>query len=165
MTRSTLISGIVAGLAVVGVTAGVAAAVNTGSGDEQVETISVAPADAPDPAATPTTPIGTSTTDDDRDDDRDDHSSSPTTPVQVPAGITSDEAVRIALAAVPGTPDDVELEVEDGRTVWDVDIHGADGWEYEVDVDARTGDIVEQERDDRVGDDDGGHDDDGHNDD
>ncbi|MGF1661766.1 MAG: PepSY domain-containing protein [Kineosporiaceae bacterium] len=150
MTRSTVISGIVAGLAVVGVTAGVAAAVNGGSGDERVETISVSPVDAPDPTAT-ATPTGSATT----------SGPSPTTPVQVPAGITSDEAVRIALAAVAGTLDGVELEVEDGRTVWDVDVHGADGWEYEVDVDARTGEIVERERDDRV-DDHGGDDSDDH---
>ncbi|MGF1646360.1 MAG: PepSY domain-containing protein [Kineosporiaceae bacterium] len=165
MTRSTLITGVVAGLAVVAVTAGVAAAVNRGTIDDRVETISVGPTDAPTdpPTASATSSFGEDDVDADETVPTEGGTDSVLPAQEVPVGVTSEEAVRIALAAVPGTLDDVELEVEDGRTVWDVDIHGADGWEYEVDVDARTGDIVEQERDDLKddGSDDDGSDDDG----
>lgn len=54
------------------------------------------------------------------------------------AGITADQITHI---------DDHELDTDDGRQIWEIEFH-AGGLEYEYDVDAHTGDILDVEIDD-----------------
>ncbi|HEX5543066.1 MAG TPA: PepSY domain-containing protein [Micromonospora sp.] len=78
----------------------------------------------------------------------DDDSGRPTTPAGHNGLITIAEAVDAAQARVPqGQVKEIELEREHGRLVWSIELM-VDGVEYEVDVDAKTGDVVEVERDD-----------------
>ena len=53
------------------------------------------------------------------------------------AGITADQITHI---------DDHELDTDDGRQIWEIEFH-ADGYEHEFDVDARTGEVIDHERD------------------
>jgi len=64
-------------------------------------------------------------------------------------GISEEEAVSIATAAVQGTVQEVELENVNSNPVYEVDIE-KDGKEFEVSVDAETGQIksVEEESED-----------------
>lgn len=58
------------------------------------------------------------------------------------ATIKPDSAQKIALASVPGAKiTEVEIEEEQGRLVYEVELAGQDG-EREVYVDAKTGEIV-----------------------
>lgn len=61
--------------------------------------------------------------------------------------INSEAAIQIALQRVPGRVVKVELDYEDGRLVYEVDIHNPSGL-YEVHVDAVTGRILKVERED-----------------
>ncbi|MZE81706.1 DNA primase, partial [Streptomyces sp. SID5475] len=82
------------------------------------------------------------------------------------ARTTVAEAVRAALEARAGTAASAELDDEDDRTVWEVEVLGRDGTWYEVRVDADSGKVTgvaeededggARDRDDR----DGGKDDD-----
>ncbi|TQS75291.1 hypothetical protein DX933_07095 [Ornithinibacillus gellani] len=56
--------------------------------------------------------------------------------------ITIEEAMQIALQRVPGEVVKVELETEQGRLVYEVEIMTANGVKYEIDVDANSGTIV-----------------------
>ncbi|MDR6997607.1 PepSY domain-containing protein [Neobacillus niacini] len=86
--------------------------------------------------------------------------------------ISEKEAGDIALTKVKGEIVKVVLEKDDGRSVYEVKIKSA-GIFYEVEIDAKTGKVLEVEKegssngdDDRHGDDDHEHgDDDGHGDD
>lgn len=69
------------------------------------------------------------------------------------AKITEQEATKIALEKVPGTVDEVELENEDGLIVYEFEIVGEDGSEQDIEVDAKTGEIVKVEADDDENDD------------
>ena len=64
------------------------------------------------------------------------------------AKISLANAQRIALKAQPGTITDEELEKESGGTGlrYSFDVKGADGVTYEVGVDARTGQVLEDSR-------------------
>jgi len=63
------------------------------------------------------------------------------------AKITLEEAREIALKAKPGKIVETEFSVEsDGKSSYEFDIVGDDGVEWEVEVDAMTGKIVEVER-------------------
>jgi len=64
-------------------------------------------------------------------------------------GISEEQATSIATAAVQGTVQEVELENVDSNPVYEVDIE-KDGKEFEVSVDAETGQIksVEEEEED-----------------
>ena len=64
------------------------------------------------------------------------------------AKITADEARAAALAAVPGTAEEVELENENGNVVYGVEITDANGAEFDVKVDAGNGTVLAQESDD-----------------
>ncbi|WP_434054923.1 MAG: PepSY domain-containing protein [Roseibium sp.] len=66
-----------------------------------------------------------------------------------PAAATLDEAkaVEIALAEVPGTVQEAELDKEDGKQVYEIEILTADGQEMEVEIDAETGAVLEIEAD------------------
>lgn len=69
------------------------------------------------------------------------------------AKLTEDEAAQAAIGAYPGTTStSVELEEEDGRSVYEVTLSNG----YEVDVDGNSGAILETE----ASDDDGASDDD-----
>jgi uncharacterized membrane protein YkoI len=63
------------------------------------------------------------------------------------ATLTPDSAMKIALARVPGgTITEAELEEEDGRLIYSFEIKVAGkAGEDEVEVDARTGEVVKQE--------------------
>ena len=54
-------------------------------------------------------------------------------------------AAKLALAKVAGTIVESELEKEDGRLVWEVDIKSEDGKRFEVEIDALTGEVIEVE--------------------
>jgi uncharacterized membrane protein YkoI len=54
-------------------------------------------------------------------------------------------AAKLALAKVPGTIVESELEKENGRLVWEVDIKTDDGKRFEVEIDALTGEVIESE--------------------
>jgi uncharacterized membrane protein YkoI len=64
------------------------------------------------------------------------------------ATITADEARAAALAAVPGTAGEVELENENGNVVYGVEVKDASGASYDVKVDAGNGAVLAQESDD-----------------
>lgn len=51
-------------------------------------------------------------------------------------------AMATALAVTPGTIEEVELDWESGRLVWEVEIITAGGFEVEVDIDATTGRVI-----------------------
>lgn len=53
------------------------------------------------------------------------------------------ECMRTALDRHPGAVLEIEAEVEDGKTIIDVDIQGKDGKTWEVECDAATGDVLE----------------------
>ena len=76
----------------------------------------------------------------------------------VPAAANLDmtKAIEIALKEVPGTVQETEMEQEDGKQVYEIEILTADGQEMEVEIDAQTGAVLEVEAD---GDDDDDDDD------
>ncbi|MBO4289980.1 MAG: PepSY domain-containing protein [Lachnospiraceae bacterium] len=90
------------------------------------------------------------------DDDDDDHGEQPdmneSMPAPLPSSvkITKDEAKQIALQKAGLTADKVtdarvKLDVEDGKTVYEVEFL-SDGFEYEITIDAETGEVLEYER-------------------
>jgi hypothetical protein len=134
MTRKLLVGAIAAGALVV--TAGTAFAL-TGGDD-----------------ATATTSTGITTSFPTSSDDTP-TSESPTTsddapsPAQAGGELSADDAVGIVLARYGGTVREVEREWEHGRLEWKVEITAADGIEYDVRVDAGTGDVTSVDQDDR----------------
>ncbi|TFD99471.1 PepSY domain-containing protein [Jeotgalibacillus salarius] len=92
--------------------------------------------------------------DDDDDDDGDDNNVS-SSGSNGTAGstnedyISQEEAVEIALAEVEGTLDSVELDHDDGRAVYEVEIETGNGDDddAEFDIDAVTGEILEMDLD------------------
>ncbi|MET9660433.1 PepSY domain-containing protein [Streptomyces sp. NPDC006510] len=92
----------------------------------------------------------------DDDDDRDRHAPRS-------ASVSLNAAVDAALKANPGTVTSVDLDDNDGRSGgaphWEVDVHGKDGKQHELNVDASTGKVTVDRSDDgddsdRHGDDD-----------
>lgn len=63
------------------------------------------------------------------------------------AKITMEQAKEIALRETPGTIDDADLETEDGYLVYEIDIDGNDGDEYEFIIDAGSGAILRKKID------------------
>ena len=61
------------------------------------------------------------------------------------AKVTIDQAVKTASEKVPGTVVEAELEKKHGKTVWAVEILGADGNVTEVHIDAATGTVIDTE--------------------
>jgi len=70
------------------------------------------------------------------------------TALQPLAKITADQAKAAALAAVPGTAGQPQLQDEDGYVVYGVAVKTAAGATMDVKVDAGTGKVLAQERDD-----------------
>jgi uncharacterized membrane protein YkoI len=61
------------------------------------------------------------------------------------ATVTIDQAIKTASEKVPGTVVEAELERKHGKTVWEVEVLGADGNVTEVHIDAGTGAVIDQE--------------------
>ncbi|MFC4603625.1 PepSY domain-containing protein [Rhodococcus kronopolitis] len=77
------------------------------------------------------------------DDDRNDEGSPPPATPNAGVTVTKEQAEQTAVATVPGgTVAQSNLEQEDGKTVWHVHIRNAQGWDYDVDVDAASGAVV-----------------------
>lgn len=68
--------------------------------------------------------------------------------------VSEARAIEIALAEVPGTVKETELEREDGTQVYEIEILTADGVEMEVEIDAASGKILDVDREDDDDDDD-----------
>lgn len=62
--------------------------------------------------------------------------------------ISETQAIELALVEVPGEVQETELENEDGKHVYEIEILSADGKEMEVEIDAQTGEILEVEAED-----------------
>lgn len=64
------------------------------------------------------------------------------------ARISEDQARRIALQHVPnGTIEEIELDREDGRDVYEVEVRDPDGNEHDLEIDASTGAVLRAEVD------------------
>ncbi len=61
------------------------------------------------------------------------------------AKVTIDQAIKTASEKVPGTVVEAELEKKHGKTVWEVEVLGADGNVMEVHIDAATGAVIDTE--------------------
>lgn len=61
------------------------------------------------------------------------------------AKVTIDQAIKTASEKVPGTVVEAELEKKHGKTVWEVEVLGADGNVTEVHIDAATGSVIDTE--------------------
>lgn len=62
--------------------------------------------------------------------------------------IQFNEAIDIAMTAVPGKVFEAELEMEDKQAVWEVEILSAQNQMVEIEIDANSGEIISQEIDD-----------------
>lgn len=90
------------------------------------------------------------------DDDEDDKLDSPEMQKELAkeAKISLEEARQIALARVPGTVIESELDKEKGKVVYEFEIKDKDNKTFDVLVDAKTGEIVGVEAEDEDDDDD-----------
>lgn len=70
------------------------------------------------------------------------------------AKLTMEQAREIALKARPGKIEEEELEKEKGRLIYSFDIRDAQGILFEVEVDAKTGEVVSNKEDTEDDDDD-----------
>ena len=61
------------------------------------------------------------------------------------AKVTIDQAIKTASEKVPGTVVEAELEKKHGKTIWEVEVLGADGNVTEVHIDAATGAVIDTE--------------------
>ncbi len=51
--------------------------------------------------------------------------------------------MKTALAKHPGAIVEIEMETEDGRPIFDIDIQGADGKHWEIECDAELATVIE----------------------
>ncbi len=51
--------------------------------------------------------------------------------------------MKTALSKHPGAIVEVSMETEDGRPIFDIDIQGADGKNWEIECDTETGEVIE----------------------
>ena len=63
-------------------------------------------------------------------------------------GLSEEQAIEIALLEVSGEVQEIELEKEDGEMVYEIEIVRADGQEFEVEIAAVNGAIIEVEMED-----------------
>jgi uncharacterized membrane protein YkoI len=61
------------------------------------------------------------------------------------ATVTIEQAIKTAVEKMPGTVVEAELEKKHGKTVWEVEVLGADGAVTEVHIDAATGTVIDTE--------------------
>ena len=59
--------------------------------------------------------------------------------------VSMERCMKVALAKYPGTVETMEMELSNGKPHYEFDIRGNDGKEYEVEVSALTGKIIEVE--------------------
>ena len=64
-------------------------------------------------------------------------------------GLTEEQVIEIALTEVPGEVTEVELEREDGKQIYEIEILASNGMEMEVEIDAETGDVLEVESEEK----------------
>lgn len=73
----------------------------------------------------------------------------------LPTSVTMEEAIKTATTQFPGKVLEAELESEDGKAVYEVEIVNASGETREFEIDAQTGKVLdaehEQEKDDDHG--------------
>lgn len=74
------------------------------------------------------------------------------------AEISKEEAITISLEEVPGKAVQTELEDEDGKTVYEVDVKAEDGKMWDLEINAGNGDVLQKETDDDGRDEDDGDD-------
>lgn len=72
---------------------------------------------------------------------------------KIETDLTLDQVSEIALAAQPGTIEEIELEMEDGIAVFEVEIETPTG-EVEVLIDATNGEVLSVENEESDDDDD-----------
>ena len=65
------------------------------------------------------------------------------------ATVTIEQAVKTAVEKVPGTVVEAELEKKHDKTVWEVEVLGADGKVTEVHIDAASGAVIDTEAKDK----------------
>lgn len=65
------------------------------------------------------------------------------------ATVTIEQAVKTAVEKVPGTVVEAELEKKHDKTVWEVEVLGADGKVTEVHIDAVSGAVIDTEAKDK----------------
>lgn len=58
--------------------------------------------------------------------------------------VTINKAVEIALAAVPGTAKEAEFEVKNGKSIWEVEVVDATKRVFKLNIDAKTGEVLDQ---------------------
>ena len=63
-------------------------------------------------------------------------------------GLSMEQAIEIALLEVPGEVQEAELEREDGVMVYEIEILDANGQEFEIEIAADTGEVIEIEAED-----------------
>ena len=61
------------------------------------------------------------------------------------AKVTIEQAIKTASEKVPGTVVEAELEKKHDKTIWEVEVLGADGNVTEVHIDAATGTVIDTE--------------------
>lgn len=61
------------------------------------------------------------------------------------AKVTVDQAIKTAMEKVQGTVVEAELEKKHDKTIWEVEIVGADGKVSEVHIDAASGSVIDVE--------------------
>jgi uncharacterized membrane protein YkoI len=62
------------------------------------------------------------------------------------AKVTVDQAIKTATEKVPGTVVEAELEKKHDKTIWEVEIVGADGTVSEVHIDTVAGTVIDVEK-------------------
>lgn len=68
------------------------------------------------------------------------------------ATVSIQEAIDVATEAFPGKVVEAELEEEDGRPVYEIEIVGEDNKTMEFEIDAKTGKVLGKEQEDGDGD-------------
>ncbi|MFE6663781.1 PepSY domain-containing protein [Streptomyces sp. NPDC057697] len=76
------------------------------------------------------------------DDDGRDHAGRSSVAGGETARVDVKEAVAAAVRAVPGTVTEAELDDEDGRLVWELDVYGSDRTRHDVTVDPGNGKVL-----------------------
>ncbi|MFE1952856.1 PepSY domain-containing protein [Streptomyces sp. NPDC059524] len=119
----------------------VAAAVVIGAGT--ATTVAFAGEDDDDRTSASTPAAHTDRDDDDRDDDREEATSAK-------AKVSAEDAIAAALRHTPGVATEADLDSDDGRLVWDVDVIGSGNKWHHVEIDPATGKVLGShvERDD-----------------
>ncbi len=64
------------------------------------------------------------------------------------AKVTVEQAIKTATEKVQGTVVEAELEKKHDKTIWEVEVVGADGKTSEVHIDAITGAVIDVENED-----------------